>query len=280
MRQTPRSVVLVSGASSGIGNACATYLSKKGHAVYGTSRDPGARARRADEFFELLTVEVRDDESVRSAVDEVLSREKRLDVLVCSAGIGVAGAVEETALEDGLRQIDVNFMGVVRMVRAALPWMRVHGGSIFVLGSLAGRYGVPFQAYYSASKRALQGFVESLRMELVGFPVRVALIEPVHIRTGFYAARMVCGLAEDSPYAANGRRAIRSMEESEQLGSDPVLVARKISRLVRARHLRARYSVGPWLVRFGLALRQLLPYCILERLIMAHYSIDARNGDR
>ncbi|MBU0928822.1 MAG: SDR family oxidoreductase [Spirochaetes bacterium] len=277
MNDKRKRVVIVTGASSGLGNACATHLAKKGFVVYGTSRRPDEKNRRADEFFELVRMDATDDDSVTSVVDYVLAKDGRIDALLCCAGIGIAGAVEEVPIVEAARQMDVNFLGVARAVRAVLPSMRVNGGTVLVLGSMAGLVGVPFQAYYAASKFALEGFVDSLRME-VGGAVRVALIEPGDFRTGFTAAREVFGLAEGGPYSEAGRRAIGGMERSEREGSDPVIVARLALKLLDARRLRARYSVGPWGQRLAMALRRALPRRIFELILMAYYGVPARNG--
>ncbi|OHD19576.1 MAG: hypothetical protein A2Y38_25220, partial [Spirochaetes bacterium GWB1_59_5] len=291
-------VVLVTGASSGIGNASATQLAKKGYAVYGTSRFPEDRRRRADEFFELIRMDVTDDDSVSTAVAYIVAREGHIDALLCCAGIGIAGAVEETPITEASRQFDVNFLGVARTVQAVLPAMKATGGSILILGSMAGLVGVPFQAYYSASKFALEGFVDSLRMELAdaGIMIRrksgnkvekrrekktgvqVSLIQPGDFKTGFTAARAVFGLAEGGPYTEAGRRALSVMEESEKAGSDPILVARLVLKLLNRKRIKARYAVGPLAQRFAMAMRIMLPRSIQERILMSYYKVFTRNG--
>jgi len=298
MGDSRKRVVLVTGASSGIGNAVATQLAKKGFAVYGTSRNPENRHRRVDEFFELIRMDVADDDSVSTAVAYILAREGRIDALLCCAGMGIAGAVEETPIEEAARQLDVNFMGTARTIHAALPSMRTHGGTILIIGSMAGLVGVPFQAYYSASKFALEGFVDSLRMELAdpGIrirrrtgkkgerrlegrpPVQVSLIQPGDFKTGFTTARAVYGLAEGSHYAETGRRALSVMEESEKTGSDPILVARLVLKLLDSKKIGSRYTAGPLAQRFVVALRLALPRGIQERLLMMYYRVFNRNG--
>jgi len=271
-------VVLVTGASSGIGNACATQLAKKGFIVYGTSRAPDERNRMADEFYELIRMDVTDDDSVQTGVAYIMAREGRIDALLCSAGSGIAGAIEETPIVEAAFQLDINVLGVARVIKAVLPAMRVEGGTILVVGSMAGLVGVPFQAYYSSSKFALEGLVDSLRMELGRAPVRVALIQPGDFRTGFTAARKVFGLAEGSPYAQTGRRALAVMEESENNGLDPVLVARLVLRLLDVKRLRPRYPVGPWQQRLAMSLRLVIPRRLYERILMAYFKVLARNG--
>lgn len=278
MADRRRHVILVTGASSGLGNACATNLAKKGYTVYGTSRTPESRPRRADEFFELIRMEASDDDSVNTAVAYVLDKEGHIDTLICGHGFGIAGPVEETPIADAMRQIDVNFIGVARLVRAVLPGMRSGGGSILVVGSLAGRTGLPFNAYYAASKFALEGFVESLRMELHGTSVRVALVEPGDFRTGFPLARTTFGLADSSPYAAAGRCTMSVLEDAERAGADPILFARLMLRLVGKRHLRSRYTVGLWFNRFAITLKGLLPHGLYELLFLHYFRCIDKNG--
>lgn len=279
MAERKRVVALVTGASSGLGNAVATQLAKKGYAVYGASRSAETRQRKADEFFEPVTMDASSDGSVSAAVAYVLAKEGRIDALVCCAGMGIAGAVEETPVAEAIRQMDVNFIGVVRIVQSVLPGMRKAGGTILVIGSMAGLTGIPFQSFYSASKYALEGFVESLRMELCQFPVRVALIEPGDFRTGFTSARRILGLGADSPYAVQGRRAIKVMEDSERAGSDPVIVARLVLSLLARKKLRSRYTVGPGVQKFAMVLKRFLPHRLYELLIMANYQLNSGNEE-
>ncbi|HUW69061.1 MAG TPA: SDR family NAD(P)-dependent oxidoreductase [bacterium] len=280
MAERRHHVILVTGASSGLGNACATYLAKKGYIVYGTSRTPETKHRRADEFFELIRMDVTNDDSVASGVSYVLAKEGHIDTLICSHGFGIAGPVEETPIPDAIRQMDANFMGVARIVHEVVAAMRASGGTILVVGSLAGRTGLPFNAYYSASKFALEGFVESMRLELHGFPVRLALIEPGDFRTGFITARQTIGLADTSPYAATGRCAMSVIEDGERAGADPVLFSRLILRLVRKDRLRARYTVGLWFNRFAITLKWFLPHSLFEFIFMAYFRCNSRNGVR
>jgi NAD(P)-dependent dehydrogenase (short-subunit alcohol dehydrogenase family) len=297
MGDSRKRVVFVTGASSGIGNAVATQLAKKGFVVYGTSRSPETRHRMADEFFELIRMDVTDDDSVSTAVAYILAKEDRIDALLCCAGIGIAGAIEETPIAEAVRQMDVNFLGVARTVHAALPAMREKGGTILIIGSMAGLVGIPFQAYYSASKFALEGFVDSLRMELAdpgnsirrrsgtrrtvrleGKPaVQVSLIQPGDFKTGFTAARAVFGLAEGSHYAETGRRALSVMAESEKTGADPILVARLVLKLLDKKKIRPRYAAGPFAQRVAMALRVVLPRIVQERILLAYYRVFERN---
>src|ERR1700759_1228852 len=176
MDKENKQVVLVTGASSGIGLACATYLAGRGYRVYGTSRRAGNSQGGS---VAMLTADVTDDQSVEEAVAAVLEREGRLDIVVNNAGMGIAGPVENTSIEEARRQLEVNFFGAFRVCRAVLPALRSQrSGYIVNIGSIGGLIAIPYQAMYSASKFALEGLSEPLRMEVRPFGVKVVIIEP------------------------------------------------------------------------------------------------------
>lgn len=169
-----REVVLVTGASSGIGRAAARMLAERGYVVLGTSRDPASVA--ALPGVELLPLDVRSDASVSACVKAVLQRAGRLDVLVNNAGYVLSAAVEEASPDEALAQFETNFFGAVRMLRAVLPIMRRQGGGqIINISSVAGLVPMPFWGYYSASKAALEALTEALRYEVKPFHIRVSL---------------------------------------------------------------------------------------------------------
>ncbi len=181
-----RPVVLVTGASSGIGAAAAALLAARGHTVVGVSR----RAE-APVGVEAATIDIDDDESVRAGVAEVLARHGRIDVVVNAAGYGLAGPVETTDLSVARAQMETNFWGTVRVTREALPALRASGDGLVVnVSSLAGVFALPFQAYYSASKFALEGWSESLAYEVAPHGVQVTLVEPGNINSGFTDGRV------------------------------------------------------------------------------------------
>lgn len=267
-------VALVTGASSGIGNACATYLAKRGYKVYGTSRNPSSYAKKADEYFELVQMDVTDEASVRKAVDEILAKEGRIDALLCNAGMGISGSVEDSSLEEIRLQLETNFLGVVRCVKAVLPGMRqAKAGRILVLSSIAGVIGMPFQAFYSASKFALEGFVEALRYEAYPFGVQAALIEPGDFRTGFTDARRPVKAAEGSHYKKLYDAAMGVQVRDERAGHDPLEVAKLAVRLLQKRRLKIRYSVGPAFERFSVVLKRRIPDLLFEFGYRKYYKL-------
>ncbi|MFQ5457938.1 MAG: SDR family NAD(P)-dependent oxidoreductase, partial [Myxococcota bacterium] len=176
-------VVLVTGASSGFGAAISALLSSRGLRVFGTSRRAGAEGTGG--AVTMLPLDVRSDASVTACVAGVLARAGRVDALVNNAGYTFASAAEEASLEEAKAQFETNFFGAARMMRAVLPIMRrQESGRIVNVTSLAGLLGVPFHAYYSASKFALEGFSEGLRQEVRSFGIHVSCVEPGDFKTG------------------------------------------------------------------------------------------------
>src|SRR5205085_8673593 len=177
-------VALVTGASSGIGEAAARELVAAGFTVYGTSRKAVAGEQRQGVTF--LPLDVTDDPSVAIAVGDVLARSGHIDVLVNNAGFGVAGAAEESSVEQARALFETNVFGLMRVTRAVLPVMRARGrGRIINVSSVVGLIPVPFMALYASSKHALEGYSQSVDHELREYGVRVLLVEPGFTKTGF-----------------------------------------------------------------------------------------------
>jgi NAD(P)-dependent dehydrogenase (short-subunit alcohol dehydrogenase family) len=270
MAKENKRVVLVTGASTGIGLACATHLAAQGFRVYGTSRRPSAAHQGG---VTMLTADVTDDRSVEQAVAAVLDREQRLDILVNNAGMGIAGAVEDTSIEQATRQLDVNFFGAFRVCRAVLPQMRnQRSGYMVNIGSIGGLVAIPYQAMYSASKFALEGFSESLRMEVRPFGIRVVIIEPGDHKTALTQNRRVEVLPE-GPYNASFQAALAKTAHDEQSGPDPERIARLLHRIVNQRNPRLRYTIGPAAQRAAVLLKRLAPYSLVEYVMRTYYGL-------
>jgi NAD(P)-dependent dehydrogenase (short-subunit alcohol dehydrogenase family) len=266
MDKENKRVVLVTGASSGIGLACATHLAWRGYRVYGTSRRPSTDIL-------TLTMDVTDDRSVERVVAAVLEREGRLDIVVNNAGMGIAGPVENTSIEEAKRQLDVNFFGAFRVCRAVLPAMRSQGGGYIVnIGSLGGLIAIPYQAMYSASKFALEGLSESLRMEVRPFGVKVVLIEPGDHKTAITENRTEMSGGTDA-YGDSFQAALARTAHDEQSGPGPEQVARLLYRIVNTRDPRLRYTIGPATQRAAVWLKRLLPYSVTEYTMRTYFGL-------
>ena len=273
-------VALVTGASSGLGRAIANNLLEAGYRVYGTSRKAAGKGNPYGDF-ELLAMDVDEDASVEAAIGTLIGREGGLDVVVSNAGIGFAGALEDTSSEEALAQFQTNFFGTHRVCRVALPYLRARPSAhIVVVGSIAGLIAVPFQGMYSAAKFALEGYCEALRMELRGSAVRVAIVEPGDFATGFTAARRrTTGSGRDSAYRAAFEAALAVIEKDETGGADPVLVGRLVRRIIETGRPALRHPVGAILQTAVARAKPFLPAATFEALIADHYKAAARRRD-
>lgn len=272
MLQNPYgNVALVTGASSGIGFQAAHTLAKLGFTVYGGSRRGGENASYEGGSVTMLQMDVTDEGSVRSAVESILQKEGRVDILVNCAGIGIAGAVEDCSGEEALRQMDVNYAGMIRCIRAVLPNMRERRNGLIVnIGSVGGIYSVPFQTLYSSSKYAGEALVEGLRIELRPWGVKAALVEPGDVKTGFTAARVHAEGCKSTVYGTRFTQSLKQMEYDEQHGKTPDVVVREIVRTIRSKNPPVRRTVGG-MYKVLVFLKRLLPARAVEALLDMMY---------
>lgn len=275
-------VILVTGASSGIGRAIVDRLSREGYTVIGTSRRASGFPADGDrEGVPMIPLDVTDPSSVETAVSYVHRQYGRIDVLVNNAGFGVAGSVEDTSPEEAFAQFDTNFFGVHRMIRAVLPIMRAQQkGLIVTVSSVAAILTVPYQGMYSASKHALEALMEALRIECRPFGVKGVLVEPGDTKTGFTGSRVYCrDTHADSPYCEAFKRAMETIERSELGGTGPFRrftchspekVARTVSRVIRRKHPPVRVAVGG-AYKAAVFLKRLLPDRLVEWVVSKVY---------
>jgi len=236
--------VLITGASSGIGEACARMFAENGCFVTGVSRHCEEETRKLPGGGSLAAkrLDVTDEEAVRAFV----SSEGPFDIAVLCAGMGVAGPLEELPMSETRRQMEVNYFGTLAVIQALLPEMRVRKhGLILVIGSIAGRVSIPMQSQYSASKYALEAFTDAVRMEMRPFGVRASIIEPGDTKTGFTAARITQEIDEAfAAYEEVLKKSIAKMAGDEQNGKDPGSVAKVALALTAKKNPPARVPVG------------------------------------
>jgi NAD(P)-dependent dehydrogenase (short-subunit alcohol dehydrogenase family) len=276
--------VLITGCSSGIGWATAERLSSVGWRVYASARDAEMIASLERSGCNLLPLDVTDEDSMRSAVDEVERREGAVGVLVNNAGYSQSGAVEAVPMEKVRRQFETNAFGLARMCQLVLPGMRRQGyGRIVNLSSMGGKLTFPGAGYYHASKHAVEALSDALRFEVEGFGVKVSVIEPGLIRTGFAhtAVGSMDGPDGEGPYArfeeAVARATARNYEQGpiSRLGGGPEAVAGAIEHAISARDPRSRYVVTPSAHLF-LWLRRLLPDRAWDAILRTSYPQPGR----
>jgi NAD(P)-dependent dehydrogenase (short-subunit alcohol dehydrogenase family) len=265
-------VILLTGASSGFGRAIAAALALDGHRVFATTR---ARDAAPVPGTTHLTLDVTDEVSVINCVEEVMRLGGRVDVLLNNAGLGIAGAIEDTTVEEARAQFDTNLFGLHRVCRAVLPPMRRQGGGhIINMSSLAGQIAIPFQGFYSASKFAIEGYSEALRMEVRRYGVRVSMIEPGDFATAFTAnRRMVAAHTPASPYHDLCVSAVRRMAHDEQANKDLSPVVDAVRAIVTSDRPALRYPRANAVQRVFAALRPYLPQAVTEYLIRSTYGL-------
>jgi len=265
-------VALVTGVSSGIGQAIAGLLPRHGFRVFGTARGNGG-AKRALESVELLHVDVRDEESVHSCVRTVLDRAGRIDALVNNAGYTLIGSLEETTIDEAKQLFDTNFFGVLRMTQAALRFMREQrSGRIINIGSVVGFVPAPYQGIYSASKHALEGYSESLDHEVRQFGIRVSVIEPGFTRTNIAQNSQVATRALEA-YADGRTRVLKATPENIAKGGTPLGVAEVVLKALTSQSPRPRYPVGRE-AKLVSSLRKFAPSSLFDRGLRKQFRLD------
>ena len=248
----------------------ASQLCTDGHKVYGTYRRdseqiPGVTYLKAD---------VQDEASLRSAVNSVMDKEGHIDTVISNAGMGIGGPLEFTSTEDAQRQMDVNFMGMVRLLNLVVPIMRKqHHGHIICISSIGGLMGLPYQGMYSASKFAIEGYCEALRLEVRQFGIHVTVINPGDFFTGFTAARSK-NLPSEAATAYPGYSAsMASIESDERSGLQPDYLARRISRIVRKKRPANRYIIATLVQKFSVFLKAILPAKWFDCILGSYYKL-------
>ena len=233
------SVAIVTGGSSGIGLAAARSLRDQGLAVYILSRRPFS-----EKGLHHICCDVADERQCAEAFASVLHKAGDVDILVNCAGFGISGAVEFTEPDEAKKQMEVNFFGCVNMTRAALSYMRQRGnGHIVNISSVAAPAAIPFQAYYSASKAAINAWSAALANELRPYGVTVTAVQPGDIKTGFTAAREK-SVAGDEAYGGRISKSVAKMERDEQNGMDPAKAGAYIAKIALKQHPKPVYTIG------------------------------------
>jgi len=266
-------IILITGASSGLGEACAKFLFKKGYKVYGTSRNVSKVDKK--DTFEMIQMDVNDDDSVKKAIASILKKEGRIDVVVNNAGWGVSGSIEDISITDAKNLFETNFFGALRVIKEVLPLMRKQQkGKIINISSIGGILGLPFQGLYSATKFAIEGMTEALRMEVKSFDIDVVLVEPGDFKTGFTASRKKARYSDSSSvYHSASITAHKIFENDEQQGCNPILVAKLVDKIIQSSHPKLRYRVGSFSQKFIASMKGVISDRIVQWILMKYYKL-------
>lgn len=243
------SVILITGATSGIGYQTAEGLVKQGHTVYGAGRQPDKLQALKKINVKPLSLDVTNEESMKQAIDTILQEQSRIDVLINNAGYGSYGAVEDVDLDEARKQFEVNLFGLARLTQLVLPSMRQQrNGRIINVSSMGGRLTTYFGAWYHATKYALEAFSDALRMEAKEFGINVSIIEPGGVKTpwGIIAAENLARSAKGGAYEVAAIKTAEGMKKqySGNMMSDPMVISKAISKAVNSSRPRTRYLIG------------------------------------
>ncbi len=267
-----KKVILITGISSGFGKDTASLLAGDGHTVYGTVRRP----TETDTLVHVLNMDLTDPESIDQAVKTVLKKEGKIDVLINNAGMHSGGPIETIPVETIRLQMDTNFIGMVLLTRAVLPEMRKQGGGTIInFGSIGGLMGLPFQAFYSAGKFAIEGFSEALRMEVSAFNIKVVVINPGDFHTSNSQNRRgyLAPTTENDPYTTQFEKTLSIIEKDESKGWDPVRLAKKIVKIVESPNPKQRYIIASFEQKLAVLIKKVLPGKIFRKILQDHYGI-------
>lgn len=267
-----KKVILITGISSGFGKQTAELLAKNGHIVYGTVR----KITESESNVNVLNLDLMNPDSIINAVKTVIQKEGRIDVLINNAGMHTGGSIETLPMEYVKKQMDTNFMGLVHLTREVLPVMRKQGGGTIInFGSIGGLMGLPFQGFYSASKFAIEGFSEALRMEVKQFNIKVVVINPGDFHTnntsnrrGFLAAQ-----GDSDPYQEQFVKTLSIIENDESKGWVPEILAKKLVKIVECKNPKQRYVIASLEQKLAVVLNKILPSKIFRKILEGHYGI-------
>lgn len=259
-------VCLVTGGTSGIGKAVCEYLLRQGCSVYEFSR-----REKGIENVKHFSVDITDTAAVQLAVDAVLSDAGKIDVLINNAGFGISGAIEFSPMKEIHRQFDVNFFGMVAVTKAVLPYMRKQkSGRVINVSSVAAPVPIPFQAFYSASKAAINDFTLALANEVRPYGIQTCIVQPGDIATGFTDARSKTN-AGNEEYAGRIEHSVSVMEKDERSGMDPASAGEAIGKLALRKHCKSVYTIG-FSYRLICFIVKLLPTGLMNTLVGKIYA--------
>jgi short-subunit dehydrogenase len=268
-------VAFITGGTSGIGKAICTYLSNKGITVYGSGRN--VKNGSTLEGFTLVKCDVTSDTSVKEALSYIIEKEGRIDLLVNNAGIGMAGSVEDSEIEEIRNIFNTNVAGTLRTCKAILPYMRNQkSGLIINISSVGGLMGLPYRGIYSSSKSSVELISEAMSMEVMKFGIKVVLIEPGDFNTSINQNRKVSPSTLNSIYKEEFEHIHKVINAEVTNGQNPFKIGKLVYKILNKKNPRVRYNTGDFSSKLALTLKRLLPTRLFERIIMSHYKIKRK----
>ncbi|KAA6339578.1 Serine 3-dehydrogenase [termite gut metagenome] len=268
-----KKVVLITGASSGMGKTIAQLLLRKGYIVYGAARRIEKMNDLKQAGVHVLQMDVSDDASMRKGVEEIIENEGKIDVLINNAGFGLYGAIEEVPIADAHYQMEVNVFGAARLAQLALPYMKKQkSGKIVNISSIGGKFASPFGGWYHASKFALEALSDSLRMEVKRFGIDVIVIEPGGVKTEWSDIAMANALkvTKDKVYKNIVKRTVGTNAKIQVKNAEPEVIANMIYKAITAKNPKTRYS-GGYMASLLLFLRKILTDKQMDKLILNQF---------
>jgi short-subunit dehydrogenase len=266
-----KKTVLITGASAGIGRATAIYLAENGYNVYGAAR----RVEKMDELkaygIKPIALDVTEDKSVEACVEQIFQEAGGIDILVNNAGFGSEGAIEDVSKQDAKYQMEVNVFGAMHLTQLVLPKMRQNGyGKIINISSIGGKIALPLGGWYHASKFAIEGLSDSLRMEVKPFGIDVIVIEPGGVKSewGDIAIENLIRVSGNAAYKEMATGAEKSFRRTELNNAEPIIIAKLIKKAIEVKKPRTRYAGGN-MAKPLLFLRGILSDRVFDRLIMS-----------
>ena len=264
-------VIFITGASSGIGKAIGEFLLDKGFVVFGTSRNP---ERISNSKIPLLALDVRNAASIKTAINEVIEKVGKIDVVINNAGVGITGPLEEIPMEEIKNNFDTNLFGPIEVMKAVLPQMRLQkSGLIINITSIAGYMGLPYRSIYSASKGALELITEAMNMEVKSFGINITNVAPGDFATNIAAGRYHAPVLKNSAYEATYETVLNSLNSDVDSGSNPNEMATVIYKIILTSKPKIHYKVGAFLQKISIVLKRILPDTVYEKLLMNHYKL-------
>ncbi len=265
-------VVLITGGSSGIGKSVAKHLTQKGYIVYGTSRNPSKTTDKLP--FQLIELDVTDNTTIIKAVQKVIKKEGRLDVLINNAGVGITGPIEETPDSEIKKAFQTNVFGPIDVIKSVLPQMRKQkSGLIINITSIAGYMGLPYRGIYAATKGTLELITEAFRMEIKDFNIQMTNVAPGDFATNIANGRFHSPVLKNSPYKKPYSDTLKLMNEHVNKGNNPQEMANAIYKIINTKKPKIHYKIGAFMQKFSIVLKRILPDKIYEKLLLKHYKL-------